>query len=709
MSKSQQLLPFNPFIMIKIFFNIKSNIRILTICLFASLHFLFPHSLFSQINAEQVLTIGRNVLSMDDYMLAIQYFNQAIKAKPYLADPYFFRALAKLNLEDYKGAEDDCTLAIERNKFKTEAYKVRGFARQQLGKDSLAILDYKEGLNYDPYDKYFLFYKAIAETTTRKYNDADTTFSLLLRLNPNFDDAYTARGKLYLEMGDTVKALSDIDKSISLSKSQINAYLMKAEIEWNQKNWEQADVAIGEAIRLRPEIPDLYINRAYVRYNSDDYFGAMSDYNYAIELDPNNSAAIFNRALLRYEVRDYERSEQDLTKVLALEPNNFHAIYNRGLIRLELNKNQGAYTDFAKIAAKYPRFYPVYYAMAEAKRRQGDMRSAVLLAHQGEELVAKYVKNPRKNPLDKPMIAAAQSNSRKRNDNKEEDEDSEDNVMERFNRLVTVSSVAETELSYNDRIKGKVQDRDVQVGIEPAYALSFVDAAESLKSVSNYFKELDDLNQMNLIRNKLYLTPGINSASFTENTPDLFQTEENLKESIKQGKNRPVDYLSLGIIQTMLHNYKEALENLDAALNADPHFTVALMARGFARYADAVDEMKLAKTDDEQNAMIDRRLYAHLLQDAVSDFDAALRLNPRLVYAWFNKGNIYYGAGDYTSAMQCYTEALKLDPDFGQAYFNRGLSYLQAGNKNLAFPDLSKAGELGVLPSYNILKRMTVR
>lgn len=45
----------------------------------------------AQINAEQVLTIGKNVLSMDDYMLAIQYFNQAIKAKPYLADPYFFR------------------------------------------------------------------------------------------------------------------------------------------------------------------------------------------------------------------------------------------------------------------------------------------------------------------------------------------------------------------------------------------------------------------------------------------------------------------------------------------------------------------------------------------------------------------------------------------------------------------------------------------
>ena len=119
----------------------------------------------AQVNAEQVLAIGKNVLSMEDYMLSIQYFNQAIKAKPYLSEPYFFRGLAKLYLEDYRGAEEDCTLALERNKFRTEAYKVRGFARQQMGLDSLAIAHFDFGLEYAPMDKYFLFYKAVAKTT----------------------------------------------------------------------------------------------------------------------------------------------------------------------------------------------------------------------------------------------------------------------------------------------------------------------------------------------------------------------------------------------------------------------------------------------------------------------------------------------------------------------------------------------------------------
>ena len=88
------------------------------------------------------------------------------------------------------------------------------------------------------------------------------------------------------------------------------------------------------------------------------------------------------------------------------------------------------------------------------------------------------------------------------------------------------------------------------------------------------------------------------------------------------------------------------------------------------------------------------------------DYDAALDIDPRLAFVWVNKGNLYYAAGDFTSAIECYGKALELDPAFGAALYNRGLTYLRIGNRRLAFNDLSKAGELGVLPSYNLLKRM---
>ena len=100
---------------------------------------LFPTLVCAQINTDRVMTIARNALYFEDYVLSIQYFNQVINAKPYLYEPYFFRALAKLNLEDFQGAEADCDAAIQRNPFVVGAYQIRGLARIRQSKFDGAI------------------------------------------------------------------------------------------------------------------------------------------------------------------------------------------------------------------------------------------------------------------------------------------------------------------------------------------------------------------------------------------------------------------------------------------------------------------------------------------------------------------------------------------------------------------------------------------
>ena len=93
--------------------------------------------------------------------------------------------------------------------------------------------------------------------------------------------------------------------------------------------------------------------------------------------------------------------------------------------------------------------------------------------------------------------------------------------------------------------------------------------------------------------------------------------------------------------------------------------------------------------------------------EIIDDLNKVISLSPRNVYAMFNKGNAYLIMQNYTAAISCYDEALGIKPDFGEAYYNRGLMYLRLGNKEKGVADLSKAGELGILPSYNVLKRMT--
>ena len=104
--------------------------------------------------------------------------------------------------------------------------------------------------------------------------------------------------------------------------------------------------------------------------------------------------------------------------------------------------------------------------------------------------------------------------------------------------------------------------------------------------------------------------------------------------------------------------------------------------------------------------MFAQRRQAKEYEAVMADLDKVLEYSPNNVYALYNKGCVYAKNNNLTSAISCFTSAIEEKKDFGEAYYNRGLAYLQLGNKEKGISDLSKAGELGILPSYSVLKRM---
>ena len=73
-------------------FNRFEGERLIGLLLFYLFTFL---PLKAQFNTDRLVMIGRSALYYEDYVLSIQYFNQAISAKPYLYEPWFYRAVAK--------------------------------------------------------------------------------------------------------------------------------------------------------------------------------------------------------------------------------------------------------------------------------------------------------------------------------------------------------------------------------------------------------------------------------------------------------------------------------------------------------------------------------------------------------------------------------------------------------------------------------------
>ena len=71
----------------------------------------------AQYRVDRLITAGRSALYYEDYVLSIKYFNLAIGAKPYLYEPWYYRSVAKFNLDDFVGAEGDANEALKLNPY----------------------------------------------------------------------------------------------------------------------------------------------------------------------------------------------------------------------------------------------------------------------------------------------------------------------------------------------------------------------------------------------------------------------------------------------------------------------------------------------------------------------------------------------------------------------------------------------------------------
>jgi tetratricopeptide (TPR) repeat protein len=81
--------------------------------------------------------------------------------------------------------------------------------------------------------------------------------------------------------------------------------------------------------------------------------------------------------------------------------------------------------------------------------------------------------------------------------------------------------------------------------------------------------------------------------------------------------------------------------------------------------------------------------------EAIQDFNQALKLKPNDAAILTFRGVVYYAKGQNDRALQDFDQALKADPKFGRAYYQRGMIYETLGRYDLALADIQQAKSLG--------------
>lgn len=674
--------------------------------------------LSAQINTDRVTLIGRNALYFEDYLLAIQYFNQVIKAKPYLAEPYYYRAIAKFYLDDYKGTEDDCSLCIERNPFYNNAYQLRADARQVQKKYDLALEDYSLSLKNNPDDKFILINMGIANLENKNYDEAEEKLNRLVEVYPTYVHGILARGSLYLEKKDTIKALENFDLAIEKDKYFAQSYSARASVYSSQKEYDKALADFDESIKLDPLFTGNYINRGLTRYYMNDFRGAMADYDHVLGIDPSNLIAHFNRALLLSWVGDDNKAIEDFDFVIEHEPENYIAYMNRGLLRNNIGDEQGALSDINTVLSAHPDFYQGYYLRSEIKRNQNRLKEA-----EQDYLYARKVEQETRRD------ALSGKTGEKKEDTKTRE--TSDKSIDKFNLLVVADKEEAEKNKYANETRGKIQNRQANVEPESLFIATYYEKQNEIQRFTQYIPELDIINKQNVLSRKLIMTNQevpldslqveIHFASINEYSKLLAEQPEN-----------PLYYFARGLDYMLVQDFSSAIEDLNKATAIDPRFTLAYFNLAVAytkqmesrerfpelysqntpqtelsinmRVADRSISTSPTKESEINTKNIENRLeYETILRT----YDKVLELSPDFAYAYYNRASVKEKYNDYRAAILDYNEAIKRYSEFAEAYYNRGLSRLRAKDTERGLDDLRKAGEFGIVNAYSIIKRMT--
>ncbi len=113
--------------------------------------------------------------------------------------------------------------------------------------------------------------------------------------------------------------------------------------------------------------------------------------------------------------------------------------------------------------------------------------------------------------------------------------------------------------------------------------------------------------------------------------------------------------------------FEEAVSNCNEAIRMNPYSIYAFDNRGGAYF-------KLGQ-----------------YQLAIEDFNAAIHLKSDYAYAYNKRGASYSELGQYQRAIEDYNEAIRLKPDYAKAYYNRGDAYIKLGQHQHALEDYDKA------------------
>lgn len=163
-------------------------------------------------------------------------------------------------------------------------------------------------------------------------DEALERFNLALKLKPEYDAAWLARGHALRQLKDSEGALQSFAQALRANHESEEAWLALATTLRGLGRRREEVEAYDELLKIRPRSVDAWVNKGAALHELKSFRAATACYDAALAIRPEHAPAWNNKGAALLRLHDEAGADRCFAEALHFDPDFFDAIVNRVLL-----------------------------------------------------------------------------------------------------------------------------------------------------------------------------------------------------------------------------------------------------------------------------------------------------------------------------------------------------------------------------------------
>ncbi|MGL4524900.1 MAG: tetratricopeptide repeat protein [Spirochaetia bacterium] len=208
------------------------------------------------------------------------------------------------------------------------------------------------------------------------YEDARAYFSLALKMDPAFVDAYINRSATNIKLTRFNEALNDASRALQLQPNNVQALNNRGNAYSGKNNFSRALEDYKKAYQLQPNFLDVLFNIANMYYRMNLRMDAVRYYTRVLEVHPGMTQAYIFRGLAQHQLGYQQRALEDFKVVLRMQNRGLSLNMQLARALLTIKRFADAEKALREVVEEFPDYADGYYVRAEVLYHLKDYQAA---------------------------------------------------------------------------------------------------------------------------------------------------------------------------------------------------------------------------------------------------------------------------------------------------------------------------------------------